>query len=216
MEYNYFLVENSLKQWEDVTPVPQFSEQVKILKIKYSPNEQKLLDIFRGILQSKEISVRVYELTTLVIQYFPTNYVAWVIRRQCINDIKEIDPKKELDWLDKQMVENQKNYQIWHHRKLLIDKLNDASHEKKMLDNVFESEPKNFHAWSHRIWMIRRFNNVEGEFEYIEKMLKNDIKNNSVWNYRFFLIQFVNNNKINKDIVEKDIKYAIDKIKYAL
>jgi protein farnesyltransferase/geranylgeranyltransferase type-1 subunit alpha len=213
METNISLNEDFMNQWGDVTPVPQFSDKVEILKIKYSKKEKTLLDIFRGVLQTKELSVRVYNLTTLVIKYFPTNYVAWVLRRQCINEIKEIDPKKELDWLDKQMVENQKNYQIWHHRKLLIEKLNDASHEKKMLDNVFESEPKNFHAWSHRIWMIRRFNNVEGEFEYIEKMLENDIKNNSVWNYRFFLIQYVNNNKINKDIAEKEIKYAIDKIK---
>ncbi len=108
---------------------------------------------------------------------------------------------------------NQKNYQIWHHRKLLIEKLNDASHEKKVLDEIFSSEPKNFHAWSHRIWMIRRFNNVEGEFDFIEKMLKDDIKNNSVWNYRFFLVKFVNNNKIDKVIVEEEIKYAIKKIK---
>ena len=155
-----------------------------------------------------------YNLTTLVIKNFPANYVAWIVRRQCLNQIKEIDAKEELNWLDKQMVENQKNYQIWHHRKLLIELLNDASHEKKVLDNVFESEPKNFHAWSHRIWMIRRFNNVEGEFDFIESMLKSDVKNNSVWNYRFFLIQFVNKNNIDKSIVEQEIKYAIEKIKF--
>ena len=206
--------EDIINQFDDISPVQQFSDQVQILKIKYSKNDRKLLDIFRGVLVSKEISVRVYNLTTLVIKNFPANYVAWIVRRQCLNQIKEIDAKEELNWLDKQMVENQKNYQIWHHRKLLIELLNDASHEKKVLDNVFESEPKNFHAWSHRIWMIRRFNNVEGEFDFIESMLKSDVKNNSVWNYRFFLIQFVNKNNIDKNIVEQEIKYAIEKIKF--
>ena len=206
--------EDIINQFDNVSPVQQFSDKVQILKIKYSKNDRKLLDIFRGVLLSKEISVRVYNLTTLVIKNFPANYVAWIVRRQCLNQIKEIDAKEELNWLDKQMVVNQKNYQIWHHRKLLIELLNDASHEKKVLDEVFESEPKNFHAWSHRIWMIRRFNNIEGEFDYIESMLKSDVKNNSVWNYRFFLIQFVNKNNIDKNIVEQEIKYALEKIKF--
>ena len=201
------------KEWEDITPVTQFSEDVQILKIKYTKNEIKLLNIFRGVLESKEISLRVYNLTSKVIEEFPSNYVAWLVRRKCLNEVKEINSFDELNWLDKQIEENQKNYQIWHHRKLLIEKLNDPSHEKDVLNNVFSTEPKNFHAWSHRIWMIRRFNNIEGEFDFIEKMLKDDIKNNSVWNYRFFLIQYINNNKIDKNIIEKEIKYAINKIK---
>ena len=215
MEYNddYYL-DKLIEQWEkEITPITQFSDKVKVLQIKYREKEIKLMNIFRAVLLSKEISLRVYELTTSVIFYFPANYVAWVLRRECLDKVKEIDPYQELNWLDELMVENQKNYQIWHHRKLLIEKLNDVSHEKTVLDNVFNLEPKNFHAWSHRIWMIRRFNNVEGEFEFIDKMLKNDIKNNSVWNYRFFLVQFVNNNKLDKDIIEKEIKYAIDSIK---
>ena len=171
------------------------------------------MDIFRAILQTKEVSLRVYFLTSIVIDFFPTNYMAWVKRRECIDKVKEIDPQNELNWLDELMVVNQKNYQIWHHRKLLIEKLNDSTHEKKILDDVFQSEPKNFHAWTHRIWMIRRFNNIEGEFDFIDKMLEKDIKNNSVWNYRFFLVQFVNGNKLDKEIIEKEIKYSIEKIK---
>ena len=203
-----------IKEWEKIiTPVPQFSEKVKVLKLNYSPEDIRLMDVYRAVLLSKEISYRVYELTSVVIEAFPTNYQAWVLRRECLSKVKEIDPYKELNWLDEMMVENQKNYQIWHHRKLLIEKINDASHEKKILNDVFQLEPKNFHAWTHRIWMIRRFNNIEGEFDFIEDMLKNDIKNNSVWNYRFFLVNFTNNNKLNKDIIEKEIKYAIEKIK---
>ena len=205
--------ENLIQEWEKkVTPVPQFSEKVKILQIRYYEEEKRIMGIFRAVVLSKEVSLKVYELTSLVIDIAPTNYVAWVLRRECLDKVKEIDPQQELYWLDSIMIQFQKNYQIWHHRKLLIEKMNDVSHEKPILDSVFQYEPKNFHAWTHRIWMIRRFNNVENEFDFIEFMLKNDIKNNSVWNYRFFLVQFTNNNKLNKDIVEKEIKYALEKI----
>ena len=213
MDFNDNHIEKCIEEWEKViNPVPQFSDKVKILKIKYTKQDIRLMDIFRAVLLSKEISYRVYELTSLIISFFPTNYNAWVLRRQCLDKVKEIDALQELNWLDEMMVENQKNYQIWHHRKLLIEKINNATHEKKILNDVFEYEPKNFHAWTHRIWMIRRFNNIEGEFEFIDSMLKNDIKNNSVWNYRFFLIQYVNKN-LNKDKIIEEIKYALEKIK---
>ena len=121
------------KEWEDITPLSQFSDQVKILKIKYTKEEKKIQKIFLGVLQTKEISLRVYNLTSKMIEEFPSNYVAWFIRRKCLNEVKEINLFEELNWLDKQIEENQKNYQIWHHRKLLIEKLNDPSHEKKSI-----------------------------------------------------------------------------------
>ena len=213
MEYEKY-EQDLIEEWKKIVkPVPQFSEKVNVLKIQYSPQEIQLMDIYRAVLLSKEISIRVFGLTELVIEHFPTNYTAWALRRECLAKIKELDLYQELCWLDSMMVINQKNYQIWHHRKLLIDKLNDASHEKYILNDVLQNEPKNFHAWTHRIWMIRRFNNVEGEFDFIEDMLKNDIKNNSVWNYRFFLLMYTNNNKLDKDLIEKEIKYSLNKIK---
>ena len=109
-----------------------------------------------------------------------------------------------------------KVYQVWHHRRLVIDKLNDCSQEKKIMDKILYDDSKNFHCWSHRIWMIRRFNNIEGEFEFIDRMLDNDIKNNSVWNYRFFLVEYINKNNININIIKDEIKYALIKIKICL
>ena len=213
MENNDNEIKNLIEEWEKIiTPVPQFSEKVQILQIKYTKEDRKIMDIFRAVLLSKEISYRVYDLTSAIISLFPTNYNAWVLRRECLDKVKEIDPLEELNWLDSIMVEHQKNYQIWHHRKLLIEKINDASHEKKILNDVFEYEPKNFHAWTHRIWMIRRFNNVEGEFEFIDNMLKNDVKNNSVWNYRFFIVKYINKN-VNKEKIIEEIKYTLEKIK---
>ena len=177
-----------IKEWKkEITPVPQFSENVKVMKIKYSPDEVEIMDIFRAVFLSKEISKRVYDLTSIVIPINPTNYTAWVLRRECIDKVKEIDINEELNWLNNMCILHQKNYQMWHHRKLLIEKMNDASHEKNLLDEIFKVEPKNFHAWTHRIWMIRRFNNVEGEYDFIEKMLEDDIKNNMYGHIDFSL-----------------------------
>jgi protein farnesyltransferase/geranylgeranyltransferase type-1 subunit alpha len=145
MSENEKYINNLINSWEkEITPVHEFSDGVKLLKIKYTEKETKIMDIFRAILLSKEISLRVYEFTSIVIEFFSTNYAAWVLRRQCIDKIKEIELIKELNWLDEMMLLNQKNYQIWHHRKLLIDKMNDASNEKKLLDQVFSSQPKIF------------------------------------------------------------------------
>jgi len=157
--------------WLDIQPVPQFSDNVEILKIDYSDSLREINDYFRAILQKNEISKRAYDLTTELIMVSSTNYMAWYHRRLCLDHIEELDLYEELSWVNSITVENQKNYQIWHHRKVLIEKLNDPSMEKDVLDEVFEDEPKNFHAWCHRIWVVRRFNLYEGELEFIENKL---------------------------------------------
>ena len=197
----YIPLKDHLDLWKDIIPISQFSESITIARMNYPEEYKELMDYFRGIISKKEISLRVYELTTEVIKENATNYVAWYIRRLCIDKIKEINLNNELLWLDSIMVLNQKNYQIWHHRKVIIDKLNDCSHEKNIMEKVFKSDSKNFHAWTHRIWMIRRFNNIENEFEFIENLLNDDIKNNSVWNYRFFLVNYINGNNIKINLI---------------
>lgn len=98
--------------------------------------------------------------------------MAWYHRRLCLDTLNELDFKQELEWLDSITLDNQKNYQIWHHRKVILEKLSDPSHEKKMLNEVFKDEPKNFHAWCHRIWVVSRFNLFEGEMDYAESLLE--------------------------------------------
>ncbi len=193
--------------------VPQFSDNVKLLKMNYPHEFEELMCIFRGVIQSGEISKRVYDLTTEIIQSNPAIYEAWVIRRKCLDKFDSLDLFKELEWTSKRILHSIKNYQGWHHRKLIIEKLNTVKYEKSFLNQVLEIDHKNFLSWSHRIWMIRRFNNIEGEFEFIEKMLQDDIKNNSVWTYRSFLILYINNNKIDKETLKQEIMFAINKIK---
>ena len=212
--------ENILKYFDEKEYLSQFSPKVDILKIEYSEIHNKLMGIFRYILITKEISLRVFNLTTEIIKISPWTYEVWVIRRHCLSDIEEINIYDEIEYLNMIILNYPKTYQVWHHRRLLIDKLNECSQEKKILQKILDEDDKNFHCWSHRIWMIRRFNNAEGEFEFIDKMLEIDVKNNSVWNYRFFLVEYVNKNKKSKDlsdnIIKNEIKYAFNKIKYCL
>jgi protein farnesyltransferase/geranylgeranyltransferase type-1 subunit alpha len=97
--------------------------------------------------------------------------MAWYHRRLCIDQLEGIDLNKELEWLDSIGVDNQKNYQIWQHRKMIVEKTGNHTHEKPLLNEVFEDEPKNFHAWCHRIWVVRRSKLFEGEFDFVESML---------------------------------------------
>lgn len=212
------LIDFNKEEWKDITPISQFSDNVQVLRIQYPEEYETTLNYFRGILDKKELSERAYNLTTAVLSMNPTNYAAWHLRRKCLDNCQLLSFQKELEWLDTLMVENQKNYQIWQHRKVIIDKLNDPSHEKAILKAVFDEDSKNFHAWCHRIWVMRRFDIIEHEMEFIEDMLVDDIKNNSVWNYRFFFVNYekifknASNNEI-YEIINNEIKYAIEKIK---
>jgi protein farnesyltransferase/geranylgeranyltransferase type-1 subunit alpha len=197
-------------EWSDVEPIPEFSSKVEILNIDYDDDTEDANNYFRAILAKREISERSYLLTQDIIESCPTNYMAWYHRRQCVDQLS-INLEDELDWLDSIAKDNQKNYQIWQHRKLIIEKKQDPSREKVMLNEIFDDEPKNFHAWCHRIWVVRRFDLYDGEFEFVDYMLEQDIRNNSVWNYRYFLV----NHTIEKTFenLQREINYALAKIK---
>ena len=204
---------NILNSFKDIESSSQFSPEIKILQIQYSKNHQLLMNTFRYILISKEISLRVFNLTTEIIKISPWTYEVWVLRRKCLSEIEEINIYNEIEFMNNIIIYFPKVYQVWHHRRLLIDKLNECSQEKKVMQKILNEDSKNFHCWSHRIWMIRRFDNIEGEFEFVEKMLENDIKNNSVWNYRFFLVEYINKNNLSNSVIKNEIKYALDKIR---
>lgn len=118
----------------------------------------------------------------------------------------EEDWKWEVTYLNSIGVKLEKNYQIWHHRRCVIQKLNDPSHEKSFLDDIFESDDKNYHGWSYRIWVVQHFNLFDGEEEFITNMIKENPINNSAWSYRYFII--AKTKEFTKETVEAEINYA--------
>jgi len=135
--------------------------------------------------------------------------MAWYIRRKCVETLK-IDYEAELKWLNIVGIENQKNYQLWHHRKIILDLSEIYKYENDFLLGVFTLDSKNFHAWCHRIWTIRRFNLFDGEYEFIKLMLDKDCRNNSAWNYRYFIFSYTTEDTINPSILKKEFDFCFN------
>lgn len=67
------------------------------------------------------------------------------------------DLHEELDYIYKIINIYPKNYQVWHHRKVLIEWLKDPSQELSLTEKVLAKDAKNYHAWQHRQWVIKTF-----------------------------------------------------------
>ena len=118
--------------------------------------------------------------------------------------------RDEIAWLNPTALQHLKNYQIWHHRQTVVDKLDSPEGETAFISRMFEADAKNYHVWSYRQWLVRRFDLWEkGELESTEEMLKTDIRNNSAWNHRWFVV-FGRDEKVIKDqeIMNREIELA--------
>ncbi len=71
------------------------------------------------------------------------------------------DLNEELDYLDGFSKENPKNYQIWHHRRTVVEWLGAGDRELAFCESVFQEDAKNYHAWAHR-YKIRLYAVVVG------------------------------------------------------
>ena len=63
-----------------------------------------------------------------------------------------VDLYTELDFMDSFSKENPKNYQIWYHRRAIVELMGDASRELAFCEEVFAEDSKNYHAWAHRLF----------------------------------------------------------------
>ena len=71
-------------------------------------------------------------------------------RRECLFTLNT-DLNTELDYLDQFSEDNPKNYQIWYHRRAVVEHMGVAFRELKFCDQVFSVDAKNYHAWAHRL-----------------------------------------------------------------
>lgn len=96
----------------------------------------------------------------------------------------------ERDYIEQLAVRNSKNYQIWHHRRWVAEKLGPEAAERELefTKKVLALDAKNYHAWSHRQWVLQALGGWENELAYCDKLLQDDNFNNSAWNQRHFVI----------------------------
>ncbi|KAL3428301.1 farnesyltransferase alpha subunit ram2 [Phlyctema vagabunda] len=187
--------------WADVIPIPQEDGEGALAQIAYTDEYAEAMGYLRAVMASEEHSSRVLDLTEHIISMNAAHYTVWLYRASTIFALS-LSVKNELKWLNDVALENQKNYQIWHHRQLLIDHLYDSmSSSKSDLEKLGQSElefmtlmfaedSKNYHVWSYRQYLVKKLGLFASspEMESVENLLQEDVRNNSAWSHRFFLV----------------------------
>jgi protein farnesyltransferase/geranylgeranyltransferase type-1 subunit alpha len=177
--------------WADINPIPTDEGGPNPLAaIAYSEEYSETMSYLRAVMAANEFSPRVLKLTEDLIDMNPAHYTVWLYRARCLFTINA-DLREELKWLNETALEHQKNYQIWHHRQMIVDRLDDCQGEGKFVERMFEKDAKNYHVWCYRQWMVRRFGlwgEENGELDFVERCLEKDVRNNSAWNHRWFVV----------------------------
>jgi protein farnesyltransferase/geranylgeranyltransferase type-1 subunit alpha len=99
----------------------------------------------------------------------------------------------ELRLMDELAIKFLKNYQVWHHRQLIVTLTRKPKAELDFIAKALSGDDqKNYHTWSYRQWLLSYFNDEEDlwskELDFVDMMLSNDIRNNSAWHHRFFVV----------------------------
>ncbi|KAL1958727.1 hypothetical protein VTO42DRAFT_3846 [Malbranchea cinnamomea] len=194
-------------RWSTIEPIPlddgsnyyasdETGEQQPAVRplatISYSEEYTEATAYLRAVMAENEMSERALELTEDVIKMNPAHYTVWLYRVKVVKALGK-DFNEEIEWLNKLSLRHLKNYQIWHHRQLLMSdreafpKLPPT--EQDFLMQMFELDSKNYHVWTYRHWLVRHFGlwDSEREIQDVNKLIDQDVRNNSAWNHRFFL-----------------------------
>ncbi|KAK4219225.1 hypothetical protein QBC37DRAFT_436789 [Rhypophila decipiens] len=224
-------------EWDDVTPLPHEEPEKALASIAYPAEYAEAISYLRTVMLSKEYSERTLKLTEYIIDMNPAHYTVWLYRASIIFAMKLSIPD-EIEWLNNVALENLKNYQIWHHRHLLVDEYfptisgspeeiaKFAASEREFLTTMLNEDTKNYHVWSYRSFLVGKlglFDDPE-EMRAIEGLIETDVRNNSAWSHRFFLV-FSNprystpgvaatgmDTKIPAEIVDREVQYAMDHV----
>ncbi|KAJ2904035.1 farnesyltransferase alpha subunit ram2 [Zalerion maritima] len=197
-------------EWDDIEPVAQVEGEGALASIAYSDDYAEAMSYLRAVMAKKEHSPRCLRLTENIILMNPAHYTVWLYRFSIISSLN-ISIKNEIEWLNKVSLAHLKNYQIWHHRQLLLDHFYplfdpvdgqpataDNSEEVKefalsemgFLKKMLDEDAKNYHVWSYRQYLVRKLGlwNLSEEIGYVETLILEDVRNNSAWSHRFFIV----------------------------
>ena len=246
-------------EWDDVQPVVLEEPEGALAAISYSADYAEgefsfwwvgvgrlrwltspAMAYLRAVMQAQEHSPRCLRLTEHIIAMNPAHYTVWLFRAANVFALKLPIPD-EMEWLNGVALENLKNYQIWHHRHLLVENYHPiiagdpsaiasfAAAERDFLQQILAEDTKNYHVWSYRSYLVGKFSlfNDGEELAAIEAMIDDDVRNNSAWSHRFFLV-FSNPDYVTPGsaateadpgvpavVIDREVEYAQEKIRLA-
>ncbi|KAG2227852.1 hypothetical protein INT45_002090 [Circinella minor] len=200
-------------EWNDVVPVAQDDGPNPLVPIAYSSDYRDAMDYFRAVSRTEEKSQRVLDLLADIIDMNPAHYTVWQYRQEVLFSINA-DLNEEIKYIDEVASEQAKNYQVWHHRQVIVDRLDDGTKELDFINAILDEDSKNYHAWSYRQWVVSRFNLWDQEFQYTDDLLVFDIRNNSAWNHRHFVL-FNRPQGASQEDIKNEIEFAKKKIQQA-
>lgn len=229
-------------EWDDVTPIALEEPEGALAAIAYPDDYAEAIGYLRAVMAAKEYSPRCLRLTEHIISLNPAHYTVWLYRASILFALG-VEVPEEIKWLNRVALANLKNYQIWHHRHLLVDQYfpvleRDAAAreefargEAEFITRMLEEDTKNYHVWSYRSYLVRKLGlwkaADERERKLVEEMIQRDVRNNSAWSHRFFVVfsdpeQSTDgavateyDPKVPEAIVDREIEYALEKIGWA-
>jgi protein farnesyltransferase/geranylgeranyltransferase type-1 subunit alpha len=105
---------------------------------------------FRALYELGELSDRALRITEKAIRYNCANYTAWEYRRRVLFSRDLFDYDYEFKFTSELASRIPKNYQLYHHRQCIIDRLNDPLKEIEFLNGCLRDDAKNAHVWCYR------------------------------------------------------------------
>jgi protein farnesyltransferase/geranylgeranyltransferase type-1 subunit alpha len=185
-------------EWANIEPIPLDDGSgngdgiIPLATIAYSPAYTEATSYLRAVMAANEMSERALKLTEDIIAINPAHYTVWLYRAKIIFELNK-NLQDEIAWLNKVSLANLKNYQIWHHRQIIMSRRTVfpslPSKERDFLMEIFAIDSKNYHVWIYRYWLVRHFNlwDHERETHDVETLINRDVRNNSAWNHRYVL-----------------------------
>lgn len=183
--------------WQDVIPVPQDDPPNALASIAYPDHYAEAMSYLRAVMAANEYSERILDLTEGIIKDNSAHYTVWLYRAQTLLHLAQTDADQgkqrleaEIEWLNPMALKHEKNYQIWQHRQVIIDRLASHQGESDFILRMLQNDGKNYHVWSYRQWLVKRFDLWDDQTEKDDwnRMIEIDVRNNSAWNHRWYLV----------------------------
>jgi protein farnesyltransferase/geranylgeranyltransferase type-1 subunit alpha len=192
------------------------------LSIDVSDEEKAFMRHFYAIVRSGHTSSVALEATTRMIDLNSASYTAWFWRRKSLEFLTSpVDRiNSEIAFVDSWCTRNPKNYQVWYHRRWILESVCEYDYDTALLllsselarvEELILMEPKHYNAWTHRVFLATRFGLFSSlsELDFTEKMLLDDLRNNSAWNHRRHALTFHDERHAD------EVEFTVDKIRMA-